>query len=134
MRELVEIPSDDEVQAAYMTLMAACHGRAWNAGWWHNPETGEPVERNFGDICSLVHSEISEAYEAHRKKDRMDDHLPKYRGKVVEFNDALIRLFDFMGGEAPGEGCQSFIEKMHFNDNRADHKPENRLKEGGKVL
>lgn len=134
-RELKELPTDEEVRYAMKIMMDACHGRAWNAGWWHNLETGEPVERNFGDICSLIHSEVSEAYEAHRKNKR-DDHLPAYPGKTVEFCDVLIRVFDHLGGtRARGnDGAEIVVAKMHVNDHRADHKPENRLKDGGKKL
>lgn len=135
--ELKPIPSDEEIKEAMRVMMAACHGRSWNAGWWHNLETGLPLDRNFGDICSLIHSEVSEAYEAYRKNNRMDDHLPAHKGTVVELCDALIRIFDHLGG-APSvkddDVAQVLVDKMHYNDNRADHKPENRMKDGGKKL
>lgn len=133
-REIKELPSDEEVRYAMRIMMRACHGRAWNSGWWHDMKTGERVPRNFGDICSLVHSEVSEAYEANRK-DKMDDHLPNYKGRVVEFCDVLVRVFDHAGSDDDQEDyADVIVDKMFFNDNRADHKPENRLKEGGKKL
>ena len=132
MRDIKEIPSNDEVKNAIEVLVAACHGRAWNAGWWHNIKTGEYDPRSHGDICSLIHSEVSEAYEGYRK-DLMDDKLPQRKMFPVEIGDTIIRAFDAMGGLYPGDAV-CIIEKMMYNDSRADHKPENRVKEGGKKL
>ena len=80
---------------------------------------------------ALIHSEISEALEGHRK-DLMDDKLPHRKMIEVELADAVIRIADLAG--ALGlylEGAM--IEKMAYNAQRADHKPENRGKEGGKA-
>lgn len=38
-----------------------------NLKWWTNIRTGEKIERNVGEMLCLVHSEISEALEGHRK-------------------------------------------------------------------
>ena len=40
--------------------------------WYHDPLTGELLFLNHGERFALIHSEISEAMEAHRK-DLMDD-------------------------------------------------------------
>ena len=66
---------------------------AINAGWYKNPETGEEIERNFGEVIALMHSELSEALEADRKN-LMDDKLPHRDGREVEFADCIIRIFD----------------------------------------
>jgi hypothetical protein len=124
------IPSDEETHAAAVTLVRACHGRAWNAGWFHDTKTGEQIERNHGEMFALIHSEISEALEAHRK-DLMDDKLPHRKGVPVELFDAAIRIFDMIGMYYPDD-IGALVEKLQYNDNRADHKPENRLKAGGK--
>lgn len=124
------IPPDEETHAAVVTLVRACHGRAWNAGWFHDPATGEEIKRNHGEMFALIHSEISEALEAHRK-DLMDDKLPHRKGVPVELFDAAIRIFDMIGMYYPDD-TGAFIEKLQYNDKRADHKPENRLKVGGK--
>jgi hypothetical protein len=55
-----------------------------------------PSKRNFGEFIALVHSELSEALEAHRK-DLMDDKLPQYKGVDVELADAMIRILDWVG-------------------------------------
>lgn len=78
-------------------LVDACHGASVRAGWWHDLKTGEPLERNVGELLCLVHSEVSEAMEGHRK-DLMDDKLPHRKAIEVELADALIRIFDLGGG------------------------------------
>lgn len=102
-------------------------------GWWSNPETGEPINRNYGDLTALIHTEISESYEAYRKGDIADDKLPQYKGMDVELIDAIIRQLDTLGARS-GEMSPGnvLVAKTHFNHHRPDHKPENRAKEGGK--
>ena len=80
-------------------------------------------------LC-LIHSEISEAMEGERK-DLMDDHLPHRKMAEVELADAIIRILDY--GGAFGYDIEGAInEKMEYNKYRADHKRENRSKDGGK--
>ncbi len=98
--------------------------------WWHCPVTGEYIQRNKGELLALIHSEISEALEGERKN-LMDDHLPHRRMAEVELADAVIRIFDYAGGFGYDiEGA--IFDKLAYNVKRADHKPENRIKEGGK--
>lgn len=61
--------------------------------WYVNPATGEPIERNFGEVVALMHSEVSEGY-AHYAARRNDDHLPHRLGIEVEIADLLHRIFD----------------------------------------
>lgn len=106
------------------------HETATNAGWYHDPATGEPIKRNVGEVIALMHSELSEALEAYRK-DLNDDHLPERPGIEVEFADCIIRILDTaaaLGLDVPG----AVIAKNRFNRQRADHKLENRAKAGGK--
>lgn len=118
---------------AYFGLCQAqdlAHTTATEAGWYRNPETGEPIERNFGEVVALMHSELSEALEADRKG-LMDDKLPHRDGREVEFADTIIRILDTgraLGLDVPG----AFIEKNRYNQKRADHRLENRATDGGK--
>lgn len=73
---------------------ADCH--ATNQHWWHNPATGERLERNLDELLCLVVSEVSEALEGERK-DLQDTHLPKRKMAEVELADVLIRIFDIAG-------------------------------------
>ena len=105
----------------------ACHKASHN--WWYDAD-GTKKERNKGELIALMHSELSEALEGIRK-DSMDDHLPDYTSEAVELVDTLIRIFDYAGAHDI-DLDEVFWEKMQYNAQRADHKPENRAKEGGK--
>ncbi len=78
----------------------------------------------------LMVSEIVEAMEGVRKGLR-DEHLPHRPSVEVELADLLIRVFDYAGATRLDlQGA--YDEKRAYNAKRADHKPENRLKPGGK--
>lgn len=167
-----------------------------NQKWWFDLETGAPLNRDFGEMCMLMVSELSEAMEGERK-DLMDDHLPHMKMAVVEMADCAIRIMDTCAGlgwslhtasmmvlsddaEVPRnkgdallgivaeitrarydllrgnmdsciehmntalffchEYCnfhgydlwEAWAQKMDYNATRADHQPENRMKDGGK--
>lgn len=110
-----------------------------NKNWWININTGEPLERNVGELLCLVHSEISEAMEGHRKG-LLDDHLKDRPMIEVELADAMIRIFDIAAGikvnDVNGERQMdiggALVEKLVYNQNRQDHKIEQRLKANGK--
>lgn len=111
-------------------LFGACHTLAVKGGWWQDPATGEPLKRNKGELMMLMVSEISEMMEAERKS-LMDEKLPHRLGSEVEMSDALIRMGDYAGGYGL-DPIRAMVEKLVYNQHRADHKPENRLKAGGK--
>lgn len=111
-------------------LVELCHRDSVNSGWWNDLETGESLDRNFGEIIALIHSEVSEAMEGHRKN-KMDNHLPQFLSAEVEFADALIRIFDACGG-FKYRLREAFMAKVEYNRIRADHKIENRKLADGK--
>lgn len=111
-------------------LSQVCHEEAKAAGWHTDINTGELLDRNKGEMLALIHSEISEALEGERKN-LMDDKLPHRPMAEVELADAIIRICDYAGRFGYDLGG-ALIEKIKYNRERADHKIENRLKEGGK--
>lgn len=86
-------------------LKKEIHENAVAHGWWE-------TERSFGEICALIHSELSEALEEYRSKNPniyiIGEHgitpiTPeewngeKPEGIAVELADAVIRILDYMG-------------------------------------
>lgn len=127
-----------EVKRAGRILESVCHGASLAGGWWHDLNTGEdlrsqpgePTKRNVPEMLCLIHSEISEAMEGHRKGLR-DDKLPHRLAIEVELADAVIRIMDLSGGLGL-DIAGAIAEKLAYNAERADHKPENRRLAGGK--
>jgi NTP pyrophosphatase (non-canonical NTP hydrolase) len=119
-----------EIIHGVMAMTIGCHGLAKRAGWWNDPATGEPKDRNDGELIALMHSELSEALEGIRKNSN-DDHLPHRKSVEVELADTLIRIFDYAGARNL-DLAGAVIEKLAFNQRRADHKPAARLEADGK--
>lgn len=117
-------------RAGLMATMRLASSTAQGAGWYSDPATGQPIQRNVGEVIALMHSELSEALEAYRR-DLMDDKLPHRKGIEVEFADCIIRIMDTaaaLGLDVAG----AVIEKNRFNKERADHKLAARNAPGGK--
>lgn len=128
-------------------LQNTCHEASKAAGWWHHAKTG----LNLDEVCRdpqtpmhqllagalvsqklcLTHSEISEGMEGHRKG-LMDDKLPHRPMLEVELADAVIRIADLAGALRLDLGG-AIAEKLAYNAQRPDHKPEARLAAGGKA-
>lgn len=144
------VPTDYAEQAALAanSLTSICHGLARRSGWWSDDpdmqrlialaeENGlsKPMKKLLGlrtvTRLMLIVSELGEGMEHHRKGTK-DDHLPQFDGLTVELADAAIRIFDMAGGEGLPL-ADALAEKLLYNQARADHKPENRAKAGGKT-
>jgi hypothetical protein len=98
--------------------------------WWCDLETGEPIERNHGELFMLMVSEISEAMEADRTG-AMDQHLTHRPGVEVELADLFIRLMDMV--HHWDIDFETIVrEKIRYNAVRSDHQREARLGESGK--
>lgn len=104
-------------------LKHICFTLSKEAGWHDNP-------REDGTMLALIHSEISEALEGVRK-DINDDHLPHHKMVTVELADAIIRIMDYAGSRDL-DISSAIIEKLKYNQQRQDHKRENRNQDGGK--
>lgn len=79
----------------FNALVTQSHESARAGGWWSDLETGEPIDRNKGELLALVHTELAEA---RRGIGGMDDKLPHRKGEEVELADVVIRLGDYAGG------------------------------------
>lgn len=116
------IITKDEIKTL-KSIQDKCYGQSLEMGWHSKP-------REIGTRLALIHSEISEALEGARK-DLMDDHIKTRTMLEVELADAVIRILDLCGSENL-DLAGALAEKLYYNGNRADHKPENRAKDGGK--
>lgn len=134
--------SDQTIADAGNIIVAQCHGASERAGWWKDPKTGQDLKAEcrlgtrFGkalvaEKLALVHSEISEGLEGHRKG-LPDDKLPHRPMLAVELADAVIRIGDLAGALGLDLGG-AIAEKLAFNMHRPDHKLEARQAEGGKA-
>lgn len=120
----------DTMKRGIEAAIQLCHKASVDGGWWHDLNTGAKLQRNKGDLLMLIVSEVSEAMEGERKKLK-DDKLPHRPMAEVELADALIRIFDYAGAHGY-DLAGAMAEKMAYNVQRADHKPENRRLADGK--
>lgn len=133
------------IKSAVALLVLECHTASSQAGWWKGPgnwdivrlirDPKSDVERYIAGAfvaqkLALQHSEISEGLEGHRKG-KMDEHLPHRPSLEVELADAVIRICD-LAGAMDLDLSGAVVEKLAYNAQRPDHKPENRAKSDGK--
>lgn len=91
-----------EEQAEYRTVKTmvnimrnTVHNNAKEHGWHDTP-------REFGTLCMLMVSEISEAFEEHREHRRPNEVYEKNgkpEGIPIELADCIIRILDYCGAE-----------------------------------
>lgn len=119
----------EEVEKNINELRDICFNESLKNGW-HTDSYGNLLDKNKGEMLSLIHSEISEALEGERKG-LMDSHLPNRPMPEVEMADAVIRIMDYCGRWGYDIGG-AVIEKLIYNSQRKDHTIEARSKDGGK--
>ena len=135
-------PIHFDIADAGNLIQKVCHTASARAGWWVDIKNGMNLRDEViigtrlgkalvAEKLALIHSEISEAMEGHRKG-LADDKLPHRRAIEVELADAVIRIADLAGALDLDLGG-AIAEKMAYNANREDHKLENRAAAGGKA-
>lgn len=102
MLRLPAIGTIDQLQALISQFMNF-------QGFWESDNTAEKI--------ALMHSELSEALEAHRNQIISDDKIPDFDGVTAELADTVIRIFDFSGHHRLRLG-DAIIAKMLHNLNR----------------
>lgn len=111
-------------------LMNECHGASVRNGFYNDRETGQPIERNVGELLALCHSELSEWLEAYRT-DAPPKHLVGFSNEAEQAADILIRIMDLAGYRKLPIG-PAYVAKRAYNDVREDHKAEARRQPHGK--
>jgi len=105
---------------AFRAVSAAVHRTARAKGWW------DGGDRNFGELVSLMHAELSEALEGMRGGNGPSEHIPAFSAVEEEFADVVIRIMDaavWNGWDIAG----AITAKRRFNEGRP-------VKHGGKTF
>lgn len=121
---------EQQINDVFAMMQERINEWAERKGWNHD---GAPT--SFGDICALMHTEISEAFEEHRNNRALDEvwfnhskalpnperenHMSKPEGIPIEFADLLIRVLHHFGGRTPNTNLGNcVVMKMDYNDLR----------------
>ena len=94
-------------------LCHICREDAVANGWWQS-------DRNEAELIALMHSELSEALESVRAKEPSlyYDANNKPEGKLSEYADVLIRIFDAVGPDEAELLAEAVVKKIEFNRGR----------------
>lgn len=94
---------------SFADVQRAVHENAVNKGFWK-------ADSNVSTKIALIHSEVSEGFEAFRKGDN-DDKLVDRPGLEVELADAIIRMMD-LAEHLGYDLADAIIRKHAYNKTR----------------
>lgn len=109
-KQIYQDPGEEKIGEALHELQAQIFSTAQEKGWWEK-------ERNFGEAVALMHSELSEALEAHRHGNPPSDKIPEFSGVEEEFADEIIRILDIAAGFDLNV-IGAIFAKIRFNQSR----------------
>lgn len=122
-----------DLSDAINTIVYYAHRQGKAGGWWDNVNWDDPHVQAVK--VGLIAGEAHEAIEGIRT-DSQDKHLPQHKEVLTELIDVFIRTGDTLGRYIQDDPTinpgQIAVDKILYNAARADHKPENRKKTGGK--
>lgn len=100
---------------AVADIAAFCHQQAQAMGFMDK-------ERSLGDMLTLINTEMSELFEAHRHNtlDQPSEHIPAFTQAEEEWADVLVRVFCHATehGVSTARLGEAFVAKLEFNRTR----------------
>lgn len=96
--------------ASFAFMQDEVHRNAREHGWWDDA-------RNDGEAIALMHSELSEALEALRKGNPIDDKIDDFHNLVIELADCVIRVMDYAGAKGLPL-AEAIVAKHEYNRTR----------------
>ena len=99
---------------AINSLVYEAHQNAVLHGFYQNED-----DQHIGVKIALMHTELSELFEAFRKgtNTKPDEHCPDFCNEEIELADLLIRAFDYAGWRNLRLG-QAILAKHEYNKQR----------------
>ena len=102
--------ADSYFVTMFKRIAESAHNCSKKNGFWEG-------EQNDGEKIALMHSELSEALEALRKKNPPDDKIKNFSAVEAELADVIIRIMDY-GVARNMKIAQAVIEKNKYNMER----------------